>query len=360
MNQPAMQQTLPAFDVQQLRADFSQLKQNQPSLYPRNAAAHLGVSEGELLAAHVGEYATRLVDDCQAIVQSLEPLKEVMALTRNDSCVHERKGVYSNGQFFRHGAMAMGMFVNADIDLRLFMQHWHYAFAVREPSKAGERCSVQFFDASGTAVHKVFLTAKSREAAYDHMVAQHLHPQQDEYIAVTPYPAKPADAPEASVDWQALRTTWQNLNDPHDFQPMLRKFKVNRQQALAHAGEDLAYEVDNTAARAMLQHARDSQCGIMVFVGNRGCIQIHSGTVHTLKEYGTWFNVLDPMFNLHLQEQDIARSWVTKKPSADGTITALELFDASGGVIATCFGQRKPGIPELPLWREIIEALPAR
>jgi putative hemin transport protein len=96
----------------------------------------------------------------------------------------------------------------------------------------------------------------------------------------------------------------------------------------------------------------------MVFVGNRGAIQIHTGPVKKLVEHGTWYNVLDPKFNLHINETKIASTWVTKKPTDDGIITALELFDADGEIIATLFGKRKPGIPELELWREIISEVP--
>ena len=54
----------------------------------------------------------------------------------------------------------------------------------------------------------------------------------------------------------------------------------------------------------------------------------------------------------------IAEAWVVRKPTTDGTVTALELFDAEGEVIAQLFGKRKPGIPELEDWREIAAALP--
>ena len=88
-------------------------------------------------------------------------------------------------------------------------------------------------------------------------------------------------------------------------------------------------------------------------------IQIHSGPVKRLATLGPWFNVLDPEFNLHLHEEHIVHTWVTRKPTADGTVTALELFDARGELIATLFGQRKPGIPELEAWRHIVHAVPA-
>src|SRR5690606_38204341 len=124
--------------------------------------------------------------------------------------------------------------------------------------------------------------------------------------------------------------------------------------ALRKIGADFAYQVKNNASRQILELARDKNCPIMVFVGNRGCIQIHSGEVHKLVEHGVWYNVLDPKFNLHLNENAIARSWVVKKPTEDGIVTALEVFDNNGELIVTFFGKRKPGIPELELWREII------
>ena len=95
----------------------------------------------------------------------------------------------------------------------------------------------------------------------------------------------------------------------------------------------------------------------MVFVGSPGCLQIHTGPVKKLKEHGPWYNVLDPGFNLHLNEAQIDAAWVVRKPTADGVVTSLELFDADGGIIAQFFGKRKPGLPELEAWRAIVDAL---
>ena len=51
------------------------------------------------------------------------------------------------------------------------------------------------------------------------------------------------------------------------------------------------------------------QAAIMVFVGKRGCIQIPTGPMHSLRQAGPWFNVLDPGFNLHLRETAIDTAW---------------------------------------------------
>ena len=41
----------------------------------------------------------------------------------------------------------------------------------------------------------------------------------------------------------------------------------------------------------------------------------------------------------------------------DGVVTSVELFDAQGETIAMLFGKRKPGIPELPEWRTLVDGL---
>lgn len=343
-----------------LLEQYKALKVQNPKMRALDAAKELGTSESELLASRVGEDATRLIDDPEAILKAIEPLGYVMALTRNASCVHERKGIYSNVSFEKHGPMSIGLFVNPDIDLRLFMSHWKFCFAAAEGTDgAGPRKSLQFFDKAGVALHKVYLTPKSNEAEYDKLVENFKAPEQPTTISTEAYPAKKADRADSEIDWKGVRETWENLKDTHDFYPMLMKYKVGREQAHRKVGQDFAYAVDNNSSRRILDLARDKECEIMVFVGNRGCIQIHTGPVKKLMEYGPWYNVMDPIFNLHLKQDAIAHSWVTRKPTVDGIVTALEIFDKQGELIATFFGKRKPGIPELELWREIVAEIPA-
>ncbi|MCY1358542.1 Hemin transport protein HemS [compost metagenome] len=97
----------------------------------------------------------------------------------------------------------------------------------------------------------------------------------------------------------------------------------------------------------------------MVFVGNQHCIQIHSGPVKNLRWLDTWFNVLDPEFNLHLKTPGITELWRVRKPSSDGVITSWEAFDADGELVVQLFGARKPGIPEREDWRQLAESTPA-
>ena len=102
--------------------------------------------------------------------------------------------------------------------------------------------------------------------------------------------------------------------------------------------------------------ARDGT-SIMVFVGNPGVIQVHSGPVRRVEVTGPWLNVLDPDFTLHLREDHIAQAWLVKQPTSDGLLHSLELFDAHGDTIATFRGEGKPGQAERCDWRKLLASL---
>ncbi|MGH8046767.1 MAG: ChuX/HutX family heme-like substrate-binding protein, partial [Chthoniobacterales bacterium] len=66
---------------------------------------------------------------------------------------------------------------------------------------------------------------------------------------------------------------------------------------------------------------------------------------------------LDDEFNLHLREPGVAAAWLVRKPTKDGVVTSIELYDTAGENIALLFGKRKPGQPEDENWRNLAESL---
>lgn len=79
-----------------------------------------------------------------------------------------------------------------------------------------------------------------------------------------------------------------------------------------------------------------------------------------MEQHAEWINIFNQDFTLHLIENAIAESWVTRKPTADGIVTSLELYAADGTQIAQLFGQRTEGTAEQQQWREQIAALKPR
>lgn len=335
---------------------WTKLREENPHLRIREAAARLSVSEAELLVTQIGETVTRLESKCPEILQELHALGRIMALTRNDEIVHERKGEYKNVEIMSgHGKM--GLAVNEDIDLRIFFSNWHFAFAVTSESSRGTIYSFQFFDRDGTAVHKVFLQDDTYLETYKYLVEKYKSADQSQTIDVQPKPPKTAEKPDAEIDVENFRQGWAELKDTHDFFPLMSKFGVARLQALRIAAPEMAQEVDAKSFRFVLEEASKRQLPIMVFVGNAGIIQIHTGEVKQVTDARGWFNVLDENFNLHIDQDKISRAFVVKKPTIDGTVTSLEIFNAEGDNVALFFGKRKPGIPEKEEWRELIADL---
>ncbi|MBM5572011.1 MULTISPECIES: hemin-degrading factor [Deefgea] len=329
-----------------LQAAYQALLETEPKLRARERAARLNVSEAELVAAQCGVAATPLAGTPQEIFRELPTLGQVMVLSRNDWCVHERHGEYEQVD----AEKSIGLVLGKDLDLRMFFAMWKTQFAVIE----GERRSVQFFDGAGVAIHKVYLTEHSHIAAFDAIITKFAAAEPAwPHIAAYPVDETPTQASDAA----ALREAWLALTDTHGFFPMLRKHKVSRLGALQAAGDDLAQSVAIDATETMLQAAAASELAIMCFVGNRGIVQIHSGPVQKLLRTGPWYNVLDPKFNLHLNTEAIASCWVVNKPTSDGWVTSLEVYAADGELIVQFFGVRKPGVPELPEWRALMESL---
>ena len=336
-----------------LAGRWRQFRQENPKMRIRDAARVLGTSEAELVATGCGNTAQRLRSEWPELLKALPALGRVMALTRNDQCVHERHGAYLDVSV----TGMMGLVLGPDIDLRLFLSSWRHAFAVTEQTGHGERRSIQIFDQTGTAVHKIYATEETDADAFTALVTRFRHDDQRPAVAIEPPPAAAVPRSDSEIDVAALRDTWSKLEDTHDFFGMLRRLKVERTQAFRLAGAEFARPLRLDAARAVLEGASASEMPIMIFVGNRGCIQIHTGPIERLVPTHGWLNVLDPAFNLHLREAGVARVFSVRKPTSDGVVTSLELFDAEDEMIATLFGKRKPGENERADWRGFAEAM---
>ena len=340
-----------------LKQSWKNLCDKKPHLRIRDAARELLVSEAELLATEIGETVIRLESKPVEILQKLDTLGRVMALTRNEEIVHERKGEYKNVEVVKsHGVM--GLVVNEDIDLRIFFGNWHFAFAVTSENPRGIMRSFQFFDIDGTAVHKVFLTDESNLENYEKIVENFRSSDQSKTILVQAKPANSPEKPDVDIDVKGFQKAWSELKDTHDFFPMMRKFGVAREQALRLAHDEMAYQVDPQSFKTILQQAAVEKLPIMVFVSNAGIIQIHSGVIENVLEARGWFNVMDEKFNLHINQEEITSAWVVRKPTADGIVTSLEIFNKDSENVALFFGKRKPGIPEMVEWQELVSKLP--
>lgn len=349
------------------------LRTAQPKVMIRDAARTLGVSEAELLATDIGKSVTRLKDDEHAareIMRRALDLGTVLALTRNENGVIERTGVAT--KLKPQDAQAApaaekdserearlrniaGGYLGGEIDLRFTFDKWKHAFAVVQTGADGSvKRSLQFFDASGTAAHKLYLKDDKTIAVFDKLVADFRHPDQAGALKVVPVAPKAPELADNKVDIAEFHQAWADMGDVHQFNRLLTEFKISREQAFRLAPKGMAQRVTPAAVRTLLDEAARQKLPLMAFLGNGAVIQIYSGTIVKTAASGDWYNVLDPHFNLHLRDSAFKSGWVVKRAG----VTSIEFFDNNGDLVVTFFGVRERGKPQPQSWTDLAASLP--
>ncbi|WP_454775093.1 hemin-degrading factor [Janthinobacterium tructae] len=353
---------------------WSTLRTEQPKLQIRDAARVLGASEAQLLATNIGKGVTRLQADGnqpREIMRAALDLGLVQAITRNENGVIETTGIAS--KFKQAGDKSeqadakqdpetearqrniAGGYLGGQIDLRFHFENWKYAFAVEQAGRDGKPTrSLQFFDANGTAVHKIYVRSDAGVAVYDKLVANFRMPQQSAELNVLAVAPKAAEKPDSEIDVKEFQLAWKDMTDVHQFAQIMREFHLTREQALRLAPAGVVVRVTPAALRTLLENAAKDKVATMVFLGNEGLTQIYSGKIEKTMAAGGFFNVLDPDFNLHIRDTALRSGWVVKR----GGVTSVEFFDNDGTQVVSFFGVRERGKPQPQSWVDLADGLP--
>jgi putative hemin transport protein len=355
-----------SFAADTLSARWDKLRQEQPKIQIRDAAKSLGVSEAELLATQTTQ-AVRLqsgTDAARKIMRRALDLGEVMALSRNENGVIEVTGVATrytpkptteplDEEAKQRQQNAIGGYIGGPIDLRFHFAHWAHAFGVTQTKDGKTTRSLQFFDASGDAIHKIYVKSDAGNAIFDQLIEENRYPKQDEPLLIQKKPVKAAELGDKAIDQKEFQLAWKEMTDVHQFSRLVSEFKLSREQALRLAPAGYVQTITAEAVRGLLDGAAKDKIAIMAFLGNTGITQIFSGQIQKTAAHGEWYNVLDPKFNLHLRESAFARGWVVKR--AD--IISVEFYDKQGDLVVTFFGVRGRGEPQPKAWLDLVQGL---
>jgi putative hemin transport protein len=339
-------------------ADIRTAKQGATGVRDRDLADKLGISEAQLVAAFVGadgeQRVTRIAHHPDDVMPRVTALGEVMALTRNASCVHERVGTFLEYKSGPHASMVLG----PDIDTRIFSNHWAFGFAVEIETEKGPRKSLQFFDHAGDALQKIYMRETSNHDAWPVLIDVLKTDDLSDTLEVSPR-KETEGAKVNAANRDLLLQGWAGLTDTHQFNRLVSKLGMNRLGAYRLVtGEKWVRPIATDAIETFLNAVSEAQQKVILFVGNAGNIQIHWGTLDTIKPVGPWLNVLDPNFNLHLRGDHVVEVYVVEKPTKRGPAMSLEAFDAQGGLVFQCFGQNEGQEDNLAQWHDILHALP--
>ena len=310
--------------------------QRQIKARHRDIANALKISEATLLAAHAQTeiadktsplQVTALQQNWPAILDDCGALGQVMALTRNASCVHETIGTYNP---LKNSSVTNGIdkIVGANIDLQIFYQNWSYGFGVEEQTAQGTQRSLQFFDYLGNAIHKIFLNEQSKVAAFTQIVEKHAQP--------------PSDISIFSQCHLGLKTS---------------SITTATTQHLTWTQSQLATKLDNEDCLSLLNLAAQQAVEITLNVRNIGMQQSYQGVINKVVQMGPWINVLDPTFNLHLKEDDVASTWLVQQTTANGCSQSVQLFDAQLQPILEIYGVQSDANIDTCAWRNVLKQL---
>lgn len=329
------------------------LREQDKDLRDREFVKSIGISEAELVEAFIPTgKAQRLKIDVPLLLKNAHKLGEVMALTRNEYAVSEKKGHFQNVFPGSDVSMTLGQ-----IDLRIFQNNWKFAFVRTMPVRDRIVDSLQFFDAYDEAVFKLYPEPTTDLDEWNKLVALLKVDATKEKLRVlraTPY----NNSPIHNADIEEFRNRWRQMTDVHQLHDILKELKIGRHDAVKLVRSEFANEVHGDSVEILLQSAAERKVPIMCFVGNKGCIQIFTGKIEKLKKIDGWFNILDEKFHLHLLTSGISRIWNVRKPTSDGYVSSLEVFDQNGEMIIQFFGKRSAGEQEREDWRSLLSELP--
>ncbi|MCQ8116410.1 ChuX/HutX family heme-like substrate-binding protein [Methylomonas rosea] len=324
----------PEFIADTLKQAWQDLRADHPHMRIRDAAATLGVSEAELLATDCGNRVTRLREHWPALLGAVGTLGPVMALTRNAFAVHEKTGLYED--ICPCGDMVL--ISGHHIELCLSTGIWHSGFAVLEETHHGTRHSLQFFDTSGDAVHKIYLTEHSDAGLYRRLIDIFRADDQLQHLEL------PTDGTMSALDALA-----QAKDLPEHWRRLL----------LAETTEaEIADRITAPALREFMRQLAELLLPIQVLVCNHGAMQLHDGPIQNLKITGPWFNILDRGFNLHLNEMAVAGADIVQLTGGQRALTGLLVRDQNQQSIMSIFGGYDETNGENVLWRDLLKALP--
>ncbi len=322
----------------------------------RSGIASSQIYSAEGFSGLTGENVMRLDGEHIALYEAM-PLLGPVSVSTGNHVAHLTR----TGQFAKMGREGNVGLVLGKIDLRVFYSKWAYAFAVRHTQEGMPPVGFHFFDAQGKAITQILLGASSDQQAFETLLERHTAKKVDQTPNSSAAPERTPPTPKQidAVEIEAFRAAWDAMADPHEFFGLLRRFGISRIEAMRLARADQAHKLPGDAYRALLQDVVASGLPIMAFIGNAGQIQIHTGPISELESDAQTLLALSPDLALSLKTGLIAETWAVRKPSPDGTVTSIELYDAAGENIAMFFGARKPGRPELADWRATVARLEA-
>lgn len=179
-NSPTKQRTALLANPAELKAQWEALLASHAHLHPPEAAKMLGVPETALVACRIGTGSTRLKPELASILAPIGQWGRVLCAFSNDAGVHMPLGEVE-ASLVDGTVRLKGALMEAHIDAASVADA--YVFIDSDDSH-GNTKSVQFFNAAGGAILKVFVFHKTHFRQAQEHFATLAHP--DQRLTVAP------------------------------------------------------------------------------------------------------------------------------------------------------------------------------
>lgn len=157
----------------------------------------------------------------------------------------------------------------------------------------------------------------------------------------------------------AFLDDWGALEGPHAFPDLLKRWGVQRQDALRMAEGRFTEPASRTAAVHLLELAHHRRIPISIVVGNPGGVQVQRGRVTGLWTRAQWLQAEGVNHAFSLDRSAIAKAWVVTLPSEEGPVHRLELYGADGDLVAQFADPKAAFGLERAAWRILLRDLGA-
>ena len=333
-----------------LKDQFISYRKKHPNQPLWQIPEKLGVPDAELIFLGLGKTVILLRPEVNTILNQIEKIGVVKSVTYNKHCKTERIGVYKNYSKEKHTSV----FVGKDIDLRIFINKWKIIVAVED--KGTE--SIQFFDGYGNAVHQIYLTKDSSREVYLNLIHEFKQNKQSAPVLEKTIQMYMEEKRDSEIDIETFHKAWNNMQDTHDFFGILGQFGITRIQALRLAPPHKAIQVTFESFQRIILRCLNTKIPIMMFTANKSCVHINTGQLLNIHNSDAWLTISEKSGGkIKLNKDAVYSVWHVVKPTSDGNINSLELYDVNGHLIVQFFGARKPGTRELESWTNALKSL---
>lgn len=166
---------------------------------------------------------------------------------------------------------------------------------------------------------------------------------------------------DKDVDVEAVRADWKAMTNVHHFEALLAKHRVGRLQAFRLMNGDFTHELAAGAFPDLLKKLDATGEKVMVFVANRGFVQIFSGPAKAPKRVGHGWEIVHDQSKVFVPDSALNHLWLVNKPTAAGIISSLEIVsEAEDQALASIFGKHPHGDPQPASWLELLNTLPRK